>query len=142
MALVKVYVHLVWSTKGRFPFLHSKETRFLVWKHILENAKEKDIFIDFVGGYSDHCHCLVSLGVDQTTSKVVQMIKGESSRWINKQGLTSTKFEWQDEYFAVSVSESMISKVRDYIEKQEEHHEKKSFLEEYNSFIKKYNFDI
>ena len=69
------------------------------------------------------------------------MIKGESSRWINKERLTSTKFEWQDEYFAVSVSESMIDKVRDYIEKQEEHHEKKSFIEEYNNFIKKYNFN-
>jgi len=51
------------------------------------------------------------------------------------------KFEWQDEYFAVSVSESMIDRVRNYIKNQEDHHKSKSFQEEYNDFIKKYRFE-
>lgn len=76
-----------------------------------DNAKAKGIFIDFVNGYSDHCHCLVSLAVDQNIQKVMQLIKGESSYWINKNGLTKNKFEWQDEYYAVSVSESILNKV-------------------------------
>jgi len=70
----------------------------------------------------------------------MQLIKGESSFWINKQGLTKEKFEWQDEYFAVSVSESMIDKVREYIKNQEEHHSKKTFQQEYDEFINKYGF--
>lgn len=70
----------------------------------------------------------------------MQLIKGESSFWINKQGLTHQKFEWQDEYFAVSVSESALDKVREYIKNQEEHHKQKSFQEEYDEFIAKYNF--
>jgi REP element-mobilizing transposase RayT len=112
----------------------------MVWNHIRDNAKEKGIFIDFVNGYSDHCHCLVSLGVDQTIQKVMQLIKGESSFWINKNGLTKDKFEWQDEYFAVSVSESIIDKVREYIKNQEAHHSKKTFQDEYDEFITKYGF--
>lgn len=44
------------------------------------------------------------------------LIKGESSFWINKNQLTKAKFEWQDEYFAVYVSESLVDKVRDYLE--------------------------
>ena len=148
MPFIKVYIHFVWSTKNRVPYLHSKELRLKVWNHIRENAKEKGIFVDFVNGYSDHCHCLVSLGADQTIQKVMQMIKGESSFWINKNNLlaeeqgnsevenielpTIPKFEWQDEYFAVSVSESMIDRVRNYIKKQEAHHAKKSFQEEYD----------
>jgi len=56
--------------------------------------------------------------------------------------LTKAKFEWQDEYIAVSVSESMINKVRDYIKNQEEHHKIKSFHEEYDEFMKKYGFEI
>jgi REP element-mobilizing transposase RayT len=115
--------------------------RLKVWNHIRENAKEKGIFIDFVNGYSDHCHCLVSLGVDQTLQKVMQLIKGESAFWINKNGLTKEKFEWQDEYFAVSVSESILDRVRNYIKKQEEHHGKKSFQEEYDKFISTYGFE-
>jgi REP element-mobilizing transposase RayT len=81
------------------------------------------------------------LGIDQTIQKVMQLIKGESSFWINKNELTNEKFEWQDEYFAVSVSESMLDKVREYIKKQEEHHSKKTFQQEYEEFITKYGFE-
>jgi REP element-mobilizing transposase RayT len=140
MPFVKVYIHFVWSSKNRVPFLDSKELREKVWHHIITNAREKGIFIDFINGYSEHCHCLVSLGIDQTIQKIMQLIKGESSFWINKQQLTKSKFEWQDEYFAVSVSESMIDKVREYIKNQEEHHAKKTFQEEYDDFILKYGF--
>jgi putative transposase len=59
MPLIKVYLHFVWRTKNRFPFLDSIELREKVWKHIQENAKEKGIFVDFIGGYSDHCHCII-----------------------------------------------------------------------------------
>ena len=140
MPFVKVYIHFVWSTKNREQFLDSADLRSKVWKHIKENAKEKAIYIDFINGYNDHCHCLVSLGIDQTIQKTMQLIKGESSFWINKQKLTKQKFEWQDEYFAVSVSESVVDKVRDYIKNQEEHHKHKPSQQEYDDFISKYNF--
>jgi REP element-mobilizing transposase RayT len=141
MPFVKVYIHFVWSTKNRYPYLNTNELRVKVWNHIRENAKAKGIFIDFINGYTDHCHCLISLGTDQTIQKVMQLIKGESSFWINKNKLTIDKFEWQDEYFAVSVSESMVDKVRDYIKNQEEHHRKKTFQEEYDEFISKCGFE-
>ncbi len=140
MPFVKVYIHCVWSTKNRFPYLDSIELRQKVWQHIRENAVQKGIFIDFINGYADHCHCLISLGVNQNIQKIMQLIKGESSFWINKNGLTKAKFEWQDEYFAVSVSESIIDKVRDYIKNQEEHHKKKTFQEEYDEFMIKFGF--
>nr|WP_229239325.1 transposase [Emticicia agri] len=88
MPFIKIYIHFVWSTKNREALFNTKETRQMVWQHIRENAKEKDIFIDCVNGYSDHCHCLVSLGVDQTIQKIMHLIKGESSFWINKQKIT------------------------------------------------------
>jgi REP element-mobilizing transposase RayT len=140
MPFVKVYIHFVWSTKNREQFFATKEIRKKVWQHIKENAKEKGIFIDFINGYSEHCHCLISLGIDQTIQKTMQLIKGESSFWINKEQLIDQKFEWQDEYFAVSVSESMIDRVREYIKNQEEHHKHKTFSEEYDEFIVKYGF--
>ncbi|MFC0607484.1 transposase [Rufibacter quisquiliarum] len=92
--------------------LDNKVLRLQVWNHIRENAREKGIFLDFISGDADHCHCLVSLGTDQTIQKVAQLIKGESSYWINKHRLTASEFKWQDEYFAVSVSASMLDKVR------------------------------
>nr|WP_262510860.1 transposase [Chryseobacterium elymi] len=72
--------------------------------------------------------------------KIVQLLKGESSFWINKNQLTREKFSWQDEYFAVSVSESKIGAVREYIKNQEKHHQRKSFIEEYQEFLERNNF--
>ena len=140
MPFIKIHIHLVFSTLNRKPLLHSKELRIKVWKHIRENAAAKGIFVEMVNGYANHCHCLISLSSNQTIEKVVQLIKGESSFWINKNNLTAEKFHWQDEYFAVSVSESVVDRVRDYIKNQEEHHLKKSFSEEYLEFLKKYHF--
>ena len=141
MSFIKIYIHLVFSTLERKPYLNSKELRIKVWKHIKENATEKGIYIDVVNGYSDHCHCLISLSSNQNIEKVAQLIKGESSFWINKNSLTIEKFHWQDEYFAVSVSESIIEQVRNYIKNQETHHLKKTFSDEYLDFMEKYNFE-
>ena len=104
MSFIKVYIHFVWSTKNWEPILKTKELRKRVWHHIRDNAVEKGIFIDFINGFSQHCHCLISLCGDQTIQKIMQLIKGESAYWINKNNVTETKFEWQDEYYAVSVS--------------------------------------
>ncbi|HEX4851270.1 MAG TPA: IS200/IS605 family transposase [Puia sp.] len=141
MGYTKIWIHLVWATKKREPVLN-KDLRIQLFRHIRENAREKNIYMDFINGYVDHVHILISLAPDQTVAKVVQLIKGESSYWINKNNLTAQKFEWQDDYFAVSVSESGTDKVREYIKNQEEHHRKKTFEEEYNEFIDKYGFEI
>ncbi len=139
MPLVKVWIHFVWSTKNRESYL-TDEIRRQVFQHIRENAKAKNIHLDFINGYVDHIHCLISLGTDQTIEKIMQLIKGESSFWINKNHLCKTKFEWQDEYFAVSVSESSLESVRKYIANQEEHHRTKSFDGEFEDFLKRAGF--
>lgn len=142
MSWVRVYVHFVFSTKNRAPFLSSKELRFQVFEHIKQNAKEKDIWMDCVNGYHDHIHCLVSLGVKQNISDIARLIKGESSFWINKNKLTKGKFVWQDDYWAVGVSESHVAEVRNYIHLQEDKHKNLTFSEEIDVFMKKYGWKI
>ncbi len=139
MPFVKVWIHFVWSTKNREPLL-TDGIRQKVFQHIKENAQGKQIHLDFIGGMPDHAHCLISLGTDQTIEKVMQLIKGESSFWINKNNLCKTKFEWQDEYFAVSVSESILENIRKYIANQEEHHRTINFDDEFQGFMKRAGF--
>ncbi len=91
---------------------------------------------------NDHIHILISLNSEQSISKVTQLIKGESSHWINKNNLIPNKFEWQNEYISVSIGHSQVNRVRDYIKNQEEHHRKKTYQEEYDKFIEKYGFEI
>jgi len=133
---------MVFSTKNREPFLNPLELRKNVFQHIKKNAEEKGIWLDSVNGYSDHAHCLISLGKEQSISKVAQLIKGESSFWINQNNLTFQKFIWQDDYWAVGVSESHLESVRKYIHNQEAHHSKNSFSEEINQFMEKYGWEI
>ncbi|HEY1038936.1 MAG TPA: transposase [Bacteroidia bacterium] len=68
-------------------------------------------------------------------------MKGESAFWINKEKITHSKFEWAAEYYAASVSESIIPKVVAYIENQEAHHTKKTYAEECEEFLSKYNIN-
>lgn len=139
MSYVKIWVHVVFSTKNRFPYL-TKDIRYEVFNHIIENCREKTIFLQAINGYTEHIHCLISLGNDQSIASIAKLIKGESSFWINKQQLTAQKFSWQDDYFAVSVSESQVEKVVNYIKNQGIHHAKKSFDEEVEEFMKKYGW--
>jgi REP element-mobilizing transposase RayT len=100
MGYVKIWVHLVWTTKNRESIL-TKEIRRAIFNHIRENAENKGIYIDFINGHLEHVHCLISLGSGQNIDKLLMLLKGESSYWINKNKIFKTKFEWQDEYFAV-----------------------------------------
>ena len=139
MPYIRIWIHIIWTTKNRERII-TRQIKSKILNHIRENAKTKNIFIDFIHCEPEHFHATISLGSDQTISKVMQLIKGESSNWVNKNKLVQGRFEWQDEYIAVSVSESMINKIRDYIKNQEKHHRRKSFAEEYNEFIEKYGF--
>jgi len=98
MSYIEVYIHFVWSTKNRKNLLPTLEIRKKVWNHIKENAQKKGIYIDSINGHSNHCHCVVSLRIDQTIRQIMQLIKGESSHWMNDNKIIDNKFEWQDEY--------------------------------------------
>ncbi|MCK4677938.1 MAG: IS200/IS605 family transposase [Bacteroidales bacterium] len=140
MANVKIWVHAIWSTKRRKPLL-IKKVRPIIFNHIRENARSKSIHLDFINGYIEHVHCLISLNHDQNISKVIQLIKGESSYWINKNHLTKKQFAWQDEYMAISVNPTRLNNLREYIKNQETHHIKKSFTQEYQKFINECSSD-
>ena len=139
MPYTKVMIHFIWTTKNRMPII-SKDLKPLLLSHIKENSILKQIFIDTLNCVEDHIHLLISLGTEQKISKIAMLIKGESSFWINKQKIIKQKFEWQDEYIALSVSESAIDKVRQYIMNQVEHHKKKTFMQEYEEFLKLHGF--
>lgn len=140
MRFINIYLHVIWSTKNRSKII-AKGLKPILIQHIKSNAKEKGIFIDNINCTDDHIHLLISPGTDQTISKIVQLIKAESSHWVNKSQVIKGKFGWQGDYIAISVSKSILDKVRKHIDNQEEHHRIKSFLEELDEFKKKYGFE-
>lgn len=134
MSYVKIWIHAVWGTKKRIPFL-KPPTLEKVCDHIRANAENKGIFIDSINGHDDHLHVLMLLKSEYSIAKQIQLLKGESAFWVNKNKIIDTKFEWADKYFASSVSDDKVERVRKYIRNQQEHHRKSSFAEEYERFL-------
>ncbi len=140
MSYTKVFIHYVWSTKKQQPSL-IMPYRHLLFDHIRQNALLKDIYLDRINGYTDHVHCIVWLKPEQTIDKVAQLLKGESAYWFNNlSGFKRDKLQWQDNYFAVSVSLSQMEKLREYIDNQEAHHQRETFANEQDALIKEYLF--
>ena len=140
MSFVKLLVHAVWATKDRKPLM-SKIKKDVLCNHIREYAPKKNINVINVNGWLDHLHCFISMEAEQNIATLMNLIKGESSYWANKNLKWPENFGWQDDYFAVSVSESQFDTVNKYITNQEAHHQRKTFQQEYDEFIKNYGFE-
>jgi REP-associated tyrosine transposase len=127
-------IHLIFSTKGRRRFLSAglRERLFPYMGGIIREIKCKPIII---GGVEDHVHLLIELTTDNSVSRVMSILKANSSRWIHDE-IGMRDFQWQRGYAAFSVSESIAPRVERYIAQQEEHHRKKSFREELSEFFK------
>jgi putative transposase len=135
---IALYIHLIWTTKNRSPFLE-KRFRYLLLDHIREISVIKGIKINIINGVEDHLHCFVSMKPTQSVSKIVKDLKGESSRWLNEQKWLNEHFDWQDGYgrFAaatISVSPQKFDTVMNYIYSQESHHAFRSLDDELKLF--------
>jgi len=140
MSYTTIWLHCVWSTKNR-DHLISNAFRPVLLSHFREQAKEKNIFLDYINAHVDHVHALINLGKQQNIADIMHQLKGESSNWIKKIDVMPFKFQWQDDYFAVSISQSHVERVRKYIHNQDRHHRKVTWEEEAELFMKKYGFE-
>lgn len=139
-SFVKNWIHLIWTTKNRERNLHV-DLRVALFNHLVEKAEELNILIEKINVQPEHIHLLFNLPSDKKLKDMVKQLKGESSRWINENGLVQDRFQWQRGYGAFSVSASQIETVKNYIHNQDEHHRRRTFTEEYDMFNKKYGFD-
>jgi len=128
-------VHCVFSTKGRRKLIRS-ETQPELWAFIGGIARKNGFKALIVGGTDDHVHVLLSLPATMPLAKAVPLLKGSSSRWMNK---THTKgFAWQEGYGAFTVGVSQKPRTIDYVKRQAEHHRERSFEEEFVAFLEKH----
>jgi REP element-mobilizing transposase RayT len=139
-SLSKVYVHITFSTKNRYPFIDNKIAAEL-WTYLGGICKALECNPIRVGGYSDHVHICCLLSRKITQSKLLEEVKTGSSKWIKTKGKEYEKFYWQDGYGIFSINPYEIERVVKYIENQHEHHRKKTFQEEFIAFLKKYNIE-
>ena len=140
-SLSRLWTHLIFSTKHRFPFLTDKVFRGETHAYLAEMLRNHGCETLIVGGVEDHTHALFALSRTLPIAGIVKEIKRTSSAWIAGTSRKLSKFYWQGGYAAFSVSQSNLSEVIRYIENQEEHHRRVTFQDEYRSFLKAYGVD-
>jgi len=139
-SLVKNYIHIIYSTKNRQPFIR-QEYEVELYKYLGGVCKAHDCTPIQVGGHLDHVHILCLLSKRMTIADLLEEVKTDSSKWMKKRAAELKNFYWQDGYGAFSVNPREVDMVTEYIQNQREHHSIKTFKDEYLAFLKKYKVE-
>ena len=135
-----IQMHLVFSTKGREPWIVPDLAQRL-YEYIGGTLRGNKCTLLDAGGIPDHVHLLISLSREMSTADLARIVKSSSSKWIHDTFPSMGYFAWQAGYGAFSVSYSEIDGVRRYIAKQEEHHRKMTFQDEFRTFLRKHDLE-
>ena len=139
-SLSAVYVHLVFSTKERRPFLRDKTTRESLHSQLGGISKTLGCAPIVTGGVEDHVHLLARFGRTITQAEWVKELKRVSNLWL-KDEYSIQDFEWQGGYADFSVSPSNLGVVKNYIINQQHHHRKMSFQDELRILLRRHEVE-
>ena len=116
-------MHLVFVTKYRRKIFTARSLRYLqqIFSNICEDFEAKLIEFD---GETDHVHLLINYHPKTSISKLVNSLKGVSSRLLRKEFKSLHKHFykgvlWSPSYFAGSCGGAPIDIIRQYIEQQQ-----------------------
>lgn len=137
-SLSAVYVHAVFSTADRKPFLADASLRNEMHAFLGGISKQLDCAPLAIGGVEDHVHFLIRWGRTTNQAEWVKEVKRVSSRWAKER---VSGFGWQSGYGAFSVSHSDLNAVRHYIATQEEHHRRVSFKDEFLALLREHHLE-
>jgi REP element-mobilizing transposase RayT len=139
-SLSAIYIHLIFSTKERFPYLTDEQIQRDLHAYLGEISKRLDCPPIRVGGVEDHVHLLARFGHTITQAEWIKELKRVSNGWLKTEaGLRH--FQWQAGYADFSVSASQLETVKRYIENQKDHHRRLSYQDEVRKFLKKYSME-
>jgi putative transposase len=136
-SLVKLYAHLIFSTKNRQPFM-DEAIRPQVHGYLATVVREMGSPWVVVGGVADHVHVLFDLGKLRPPVEYVEQIKRTSSKFIKTIGTQYQNFYWQRGYAIFSVGPAHRDEAEHYVRHQDEHHRAKSFQEELRGLLERY----
>jgi putative transposase len=136
-SLSKLYIHLIFSTKGRQPLI-CKAIQNELHSYMAGTFKRHECPALIINSVPDHIHVLFRLSKNIALARIVEEVKKNSSKWMKKRTGNSSFF-WQTGYGAFSVSSSKINTMTSYITRQEEHHKGLRYREEEEKFMKEYD---
>ncbi len=133
-------MHCVFATKERRPLI-GRDLQARLWPYLGGIARESGMKALVVGGVEDHVHMLLSVPATLSIAKALQLLKGNSSKWVHDTFKEHWEFEWQEGYGAFSIGVSGVEETLKYIGGQREHHRTLTFREELEVFLKKHGME-
>jgi putative transposase len=141
-SLTQIYLHIVFSTKHRAPYLKDRAFGNQTHAYLAGICKNLDCPALAVGGVEDHVHVLCRFSKNIALAHFLQELKRSSSKWIKVERPALADFHWQAGYGAFSLSPAHVDPVKQYIADQEKHHADESFQDEFRRLCRKYSVPI
>jgi putative transposase len=101
-SLAQIYLHIVFSTKHRTPFLIDRDLRNRAHAYLGGTCRNLDSPALKSGGVEDHVHILCRLSKTLSVSDLVRELKRDSSQRIKEMSADLAGFYWQAGYGAFS----------------------------------------
>ncbi len=136
----QIHIHAVFAVKNRQSLISRQWSKEL-YKYITGIIQKNNHKLLQINGMPNHIHIFLGMRPTQSISDLMQAVKGDSSAWVNRQGLCRQRFSWQEGYGAFSYAKSQVETVIRYIQNQEEHHKTKTFLEEYREILEEFQIE-
>ena len=137
----QLYLQFVFAVKYRDALI-SKDWSSQLFAVIGNLINETGCKTIIVNGVEDHVHCFVGLKPVVSVSELMKTVKAKSSKYVNDNQLTASRFEWQEGYGVFSYSRSHVDNVYQYIKNQEEHHKKQTFRKEYVELLTEFKIEF
>ncbi len=141
-SLAQIYLHIVFSTKSRQPFLRDPSVRRDMHQYLAGICHHAGSPAIEVGGVDDHVHVLCRLAKTQAVSDLIKTLKQASTTWGKQTHPSLSNFYWQRGYGAFSISPGHVDDLRRYILDQEQHHKSISFQDEFRRLCTKYGVQL
>jgi REP element-mobilizing transposase RayT len=124
----RLFVHIVWTTADRVPLIDALGARSIN-KRFASIAEQEHARILATGIVSTHVHLLVRLHPTTSITKLVQRLKGTTSRELGVLRPTGALLRWAKGYTIQSVSERALGAVMEYVHEQPAHHPNEAITE-------------
>jgi REP element-mobilizing transposase RayT len=107
----QIHIQAVFAVQNRISLIQA-DWKGELYKYITGIVQKYDHKVLQINGMPDHVHVLMGFRSTQELSDLMQMVKEDSSKWINTKGFVKGKFSWHSGYGAFSYSKDQVLRVR------------------------------
>ncbi|MGQ9668366.1 MAG: IS200/IS605 family transposase [Anaerolineae bacterium] len=123
-----LFYHIIWTTKHREAMI-LPQFQDRLYASIAKKSSTIGGIVHAVRGVADHVHLAVSVPPRIALAIFVGQVKGASAHFVNHVICPGFHFAWQDGYGVISLHESQLHTVVQYILCQAQHHGEYSTVE-------------